>query len=291
MRAAVRRAGSGEFQGVEVVSGCDLETDDRWPTALESVGCVVHCAARVHVMSESAADPLAAFRQANVEGTLRVARAAVNAGVRRFVFLSTVKVMGESTTGHRPFSEADEPAPEDAYGQSKREAEQALRALAAKTGLEVVVVRCPLVYGPGVAGNFRNLIRLADSSWPLPLGGIRNARSMVFVGNLVDFVIHVSTAEVAAGQTFLVSDGSDLSTSQLVGMIREELDRPVRLFPAPWVLLGTLARLAGKEPVVSRLTGSLQVDITRARQLLGWEPPYTVHQGIGETLRPDMARC
>lgn len=241
-------------------------------------------------MKESADDPLAAFRQVNVEGTLRVAQAAVDAGVRRFVFLSSVKVLGESTTGRGPFTELDEPAPEDAYGLSKWEAEQALRALAAETGLEVVIVRCPLVYGPGVGGNFRSLIRLADTPWPLPFGGINNARSLVYVGNLVDFLVQVCGDSAARGKTYLLSDGDDLSTSRLVGLLREELGRPARLFRVPWGFLGVLAGVVGKAPVVSRLTGSLQVDITRARQQLRWVPPYTFRQGIAETLKRDVAQ-
>lgn len=284
VRAAVRRADCGKLSGAEVVSGCDLGADDQWSAGLEGVEYVIHCAGRVHVMKESADNPLAAFRQANVEGTLRVARAAVDAGVRRFVFLSSVKVLGESTTERGPFTELDEPAPEDAYGRSKWEAEQALRALAAETGLEVVIVRCPLVYGQGVAGNFLSLMKLVDSPWPLPFGHIDNARSLVFVGNLVDFLVHLIHARAAGGETFLVSDGADLSTTKLVDLLRNALGRPSRLFRFPWRSVMPLIRLAGREAAVERLLGSLQVDIAKASDILDWQPPFSVEQGIADTV-------
>ena len=282
--AAVRTLAGNDIAGVRVVQGCDVTKGEGWSSALDGVDCVVHCAARVHVMKESADNPLAAFRQVNVEGTLRVAQTVVDAGVRRFVFLSSVKVLGESTTGRRPFTELDELAPEDAYGRSKWEAEQALRALAAETGLEVVIVRCPLVYGPGVGGNFRSLMRLADSPWPLPFGGIDNARSLVFVGNLVDFLVHVIHAREAGGETFLVSDGADLSTTKLVELLRNAFGRPSRLFRFPWRSVMPFIRLAGREAAVERLLGSLQVDIAKASDILDWQPPFSVEQGIADTV-------
>lgn len=284
VRAAVRRADTGQLPGVEVVPGCNLESDSHWSTALGGVECVVHCAARVHVMKESAVDPLTAFRQLNVGGTLRVATAAVHAGVRRFVFLSSVKVLGESTSDRGPYTEADVPAPEDAYGQSKHEAEQALKALAENTGMEVVIVRSPLVYGPGVGGNFNSLLKLVDSGWPLPFEGIPNARSMVYVGNLIDFLMHLTLRDGVGGETFLVNDGRDISTTELVSMLRRELGRQTRLFGVPWALVSRLARWLRRDALVSRLTGSLQVDASKAWEQAGWHPPYTIEQGIADTL-------
>ena len=243
-------------------------------------GCVVHLAARVHVMNDSEPDPLAAFRAVNVAGTLNLARQAAAAGVKRFVFISSVKVNGEQTKPGQPFTEADEPNPQDAYGQSKHEAEMGLRQIAADTGLEVVIIRPPLVYGPGVKANFAALMRAVQRGWPLPLGAVHNQRSLVALDNLVDFIIACTTHPQAANQTFLVSDGQDLSTTELIRGMAQAAGVPVRLLPVPVWALQAGATLLGKGDAVQRLCGNLQVDIAKARNLLGWLPPVSIEEGL-----------
>ena len=245
---------------------------------------VVHLAARVHVMNDGAADPLVEFRKVNVEGTFNLARQAVAAGVRRFVFLSSVKVNGECTLAGHAFDEAARPAPQDAYGLSKHEAEQGLRQIAAETGMEVVIIRAPLVYGPGVKANFASLVRGVRRGWPLPLGAVRNRRSLVGLGNLVDFIVTCTTHPQAANQTFLVSDGQDLSTADLVRALARATGVPARLPSVPvWALHGAAA-LLGKGDAVQRLCGNLQVDITKAREVLGWAPPVSVEEGLRQAV-------
>lgn len=277
-------------ENVESVPDFELSNSDKSHGVFEGIDCVVHCAARVHVMTDSVADPLAEFRKVNVEGTLKLAKGAANAGVRRFIFLSSVKVHGESSQGHSPLNELEDTCPSDPYGHSKLEAENGLRALSRQTGMEVSIVRCPLVYGPGVKGNFRALLRLADSPWPLPLGRIDNARSLLFVDNLTDFLMRVIAAPEAANDTFLVSDGRDLSTSEIVSSLRLELGRPSRLWPFPWALARALCRFMGKDLVLSRLLDSLQVDSSKARRVLGWTPPYSVEEGLAATILADRNR-
>lgn len=284
-RAAVRNSQNSLPEHVEVLKGCTLESDENWASALTGVDCVLHCAARVHVMKETEPDPEQAFHRVNIEGTLRLARFAAEAGVRRFVFLSSVKVLGEGTMTKDPYTEETVPAPEEAYGRSKLAAEQGLIALSEESGMEVVIVRCPLVYGPGVGGNFHSLMKLVDSPWPLPFGHIDNARSLVFVGNLVDFLVHVIDAPKASGQTFLVSDGVDLSTTKLIELLRGAYGRPPRLFRFPWRWVMPIARLARREAALERLLGSLQLDIGKARDTLGWQPPFSVEQGIADTVK------
>ena len=242
---------------------------------------MLHSAARVHVMEDTEADPLMAFRAVNVDGTLNLARQAAAAGVKRFVFISSVKVNGESTPPGRSFTEADAPNPQDAYGQSKHEAEQGLRQLSAETGMEVVVTRPPLVYGPGVKANFAALMRAVQRGWPLPLGAVHNQRSLVALDNLVDFIVTCITHPQAANQTFLVSDGQDLSTTELVrGMAQAAGVVPARLLPVPVWALQAGASLLGKGDAVQRLCGNLQVDMSKARSLLGWVPPVSVEEGL-----------
>lgn len=282
--APVRRVCPGLPDSVQqpVINGIDPDTN--WSAALTGIDCVVHAAARVHVMSETAADPLAEFRAVNVAGTLNLARQAAAAGVRRFVFISSIKVNGEQTDDRPPFAPGDTPAPEDPYGMSKHEAEAGLRELAAETGMELVIIRPPLVYGPGVKGNFRSLLKLAGLPVPLPLGGIRNRRSLVFLGNLVDFIVHAAQHPAAANQTFLVSDGHDLSTTELLSRMRKALGRPGWLLPIPGQWLWGAARVAGKGGIGQRLCGSLGLDTSLNESLLGWNPPYTVEQGLAETV-------
>jgi nucleoside-diphosphate-sugar epimerase len=231
-------------------------------------------------MNDTAADPLTAFRAVNVDGTLNLVRQAATAGVKRFVFISSVKVNGELTQPGRAFTETDAAAPQDAYGQSKHEAEQGLRQLAADTGMEVVIIRPPLVYGPGVKANFAALMRAVQRGWPLPLGAVHNQRSLVALDNLVDFIVTCITHPQAANQTFLVSDGEDLSTTELVRGMAQAVGVPARLLPVPVWALQAGATLLGKGDAVQRLCGNLQVDISKARNLLGWTPPVSVAAGL-----------
>ena len=257
---AVRRGGQRwPEQVLPIVTG-DLHPSNDWSIALEGVAVVVHSAARVHVMHDTEADPLAAFRAVNVEGTLNLARQAAAAGVKRFVFVSSIKINGESTQLGRAFTEVDLPNPQDAYGQSKHEAEQGLRQLSADTGMKVAIIRPPLVYGPGVKANFASLMRAVQRGWPLPLGAVHNQRSLVALDNLVDFIVTCITHPQAANQTFLVSDGQDLSTTELVRGMAQAAGVPARLLPVPvWALQG---------------------DISKARNLLGWVPPVSVEEGL-----------
>lgn len=247
---------------------------------LNGAEVVIHCAARVHVMQDTADDPLSVFRQVNRDMTLALARLAAESGVRRFVFLSSIKVNGESTSGRHPFQPDEHACPEDPYGISKLEAERGLRELASETGMEVVIIRPPLVYGPGVKGNFASMIGLVEKGLPLPLGAIHNKRSLVALDNLVDLIITCIDHPAAANQVFLAGDGEDFSTTELLRTVAGAMGKPSRLVPVPAGLLMAGATMLGKKPVAQRLLGSLQVDISKARTLLGWEPPLTVEQGL-----------
>jgi len=277
---AVRRGGQQWPERVLPRVMGDLEPSTDWSVALGGVSAVVHCAARVHVMSDTAADPLAEFRQVNVQGTLNLARQAAAVGARRFVFVSSIKVNGEATQLGRPFTADDAPAPLDAYGVSKMEAEQGLRELSAQTGMEVVIIRPPLVYGPDVKANFAAMMRWLRRGIPLPLGATHNQRSLVALDNLVDLIVTCLSHPAAANQTFLVSDGEDVSTTELLQRMGQVMNRPARLIPVPAGLLTQAAALMGKRDVAQRLCGSLQVDIQKTRQLLGWKPPLTLDQGL-----------
>ena len=261
----------------------EIGAGTEWTCALEGVEVVVHCAARAHVMQERSSDSLSLYRAVNVEGTRRLAVQAAHCGVKRLVYLSSVKAAGERSAPGRPLRVSDPPAPEDAYGVSKLEAESALREVGAATGLETVIVRPPLVYGPGVKGNFLRLLDAIARGWPLPLGALENRRSAVSLANLADFVGACVTSPAAAGQTFFVSDDEDLSTGSLARRIGAALGRPARLLPVPAAVLSMLAKMAGKTAEVERLVGTLQVDLTDARGLLAWSPPCTVEQGLRET--------
>jgi nucleoside-diphosphate-sugar epimerase len=263
----------------EVLVGT-INAQTNWTYALAGVELVVHAAARVHVMSDKSADPLAEFRRVNVEGTLNLAQQAAASGVRRFVFVSSVKANGEATLPNQAFTESDAPAPLDPYGQSKHEAELGLRQLAADTGMEVVIIRPPLAYGPGVKANFAALMRAVQRGWLFPLGSVHNQRSLVALDNLVDLIVTCLHHPAAANQTFLVSDGQDLSTAELVQGMAEAAGVPARLMPVPVWVLQAGARLFGKGAAVQRLCGNLQVDISKARSLLGWVPPVTVGEGL-----------
>jgi nucleoside-diphosphate-sugar epimerase len=258
-----------------------LAADADFRHMLAGVDAVVHLAARVHIMEERAADPLAAFRAVNTSGTLNLARQAAETGVRRFVFVSSVKVNGEETTPGSPFRHDDLPNPEDPYGISKREAEDGLLELAAQSGMDVVIVRPPLVYGPGVKANFAAMMRAVQRGLPLPLGAVtHNRRSLVALDNLVDLLITCLDHPAAANQTFLVSDGEDLSTADLLRWLGRAMNKPARLFPVPVPLLRAGAALLGKRDVARRLLGNLQIDISHTRETLGWTPPITVDEGL-----------
>ena len=241
---------------------------------------VVHTAARVHVMQDKAVDPLAEFRRTNVDGTIALARQAAASGVHRFVFISSVKVNGEATLLGRPFMADDVQDPQDAYGISKMEAEQGLGQIAVETGMEVVIIRPPLVYGPGAKANFAALMRAVQRGWPLPLGAVHNQRSLVALDNLVDFIVTCVSHPQAANQTFLVSDGQDLSTTDLVRGMAQAAGVPARLLPVPVWALQAGASFLGKGDAVQRLCGNLQVDISKARSLLGWVPPVSMEEGL-----------
>lgn len=281
VRKAVRIAGSDDAGAIAVG---DIGPDTDWSAALEGAQCVVHLAARTHVLRESVAEPLAEYRRINAAGSERLARSAVARGVRRLVFLSSVKVNGEST-GARPYTENDAPRPEDAYGASKWEAEQALARVAAETGLQVVVLRAPLVYGPGVKGNFLRLIRWVARGWPLPLGAINNRRSLLFVGNLVDVIRKSIDAPPAACRTYLVADGEDVSTPELARRLAAVVGVKPRLLSFPLAPLKLAATLAGRGAEFARLTGSLRVDSSRIRHELDWRPRFTLAQGLEQTAR------
>lgn len=284
VRPVFRDADSAERAGVngeQAALVATLSADTDWSAALQGVGVVVHCAARAHVMHETAADSLAVFRAVNVDGTLNLARQASAAGVQRFVFISSVKVNGEGTVWGRPFTADDQPAPEDAYGISKAEAEAGLRDLAAKTGMELVVIRPPLVYGPSVKGNFASMMHWVARGVPLPLAAAtRNRRSLVALGNLVDLIAICIQHPRAAGQVFLVSDGEDVSTAELLRRIAKAQGQSARLLWVPIGLLRFFARLLGKGSVAQRLLGSLQVDIAKNRELLGWTPLVSLNEGL-----------
>lgn len=283
VRAAVRRPVAQPIRGLDyaVTDGVFPQTD--WTAVLRGVSSIVHAAARVHVMREPSPDPLAEFRRVNVEGTLTLARQAVEAGVRRFVFISSIKVNGEATAKERPFLASDEPRPLDAYGLSKLEAEQGLRELANRTGLEVAIVRPPLVYGPGVKANFFSMMKWLHRGVPLPFGSIHNRRSLVGIDNLVDLIARCLRHPAAAGQTFLVSDGEDLSTTELLRRLGMALGAPARLIPVPERVLVYAAKTMGGARLAQRLCGSLWLDISRTRQLLDWSPPVTVDEGLRRT--------
>ena len=234
-------------------------------------------------MSDTAEDPLTAYREVNLEATLRLARQAVEAGVRRFVFVSSVKVNGEATNG-KPFASDDSPAPCDPYGQSKMEAEAALLAMGSETGLEVVIVRPPLVYGPGVKANFLSLVKLVRMGVPLPFGRADGYRSMVALDNLVDLLITCATHPNAPGSTFMVSDGHDLSVGDLVRMIGNAMNKKVYLLPVPPTVLRQTASLLGKSAVTDRLFGSLQVDMRATMERLDWKPVMSPQQAVDKTV-------
>jgi len=281
--AGSRREGVSSIDAEWVVTP-SLEAGVDWSQALHEVSAVVHAAARAHVLEEEAVDPLAEFRRCNVEGTLELARQAAEAGVRRFVFLSSIGVLGRSS--ERPLRFDDEPAPEDDYAVSKLEAEQGLAELSKETGMEVVVVRPPLVYGPNAPGNFGKLMEWVARGVPLPLGAVDNRRSLVGLDNLVDLLVTCLEHPAAANRVFLAGDGEDLSTTDLLRRVAAAMGRRARLVPVPPVLLRAGARAVGRGEMARRLLDSLQVDISHTRETLGWEPPVSVDEGLRRAVVP-----
>ncbi len=268
---------------VETVQVESIGLDTDWSRALPGIDVIVHLAARAHVMNNNVGDPLAAFREVNVDGTKSLAKMAANAGVKCFVFISSVKVNGEGKA--IPYSEKDKPAPIEPYAVSKREAEQALNEIAEETGLEVVVLRSPLVYGPDVKANFLRLLKLVEKGVPLPLASIYNRRSLIYLGNLIDAIVAGIKHPKAAGQTYLVSDGEDIATPDLVRQIADAMGRPSRLFPVPVPILRFAGKIFGKIDSIERLIGSLTVNSSKIRRELDWRPPFTMEQGLRETAK------
>jgi nucleoside-diphosphate-sugar epimerase len=280
--AAVRDKNAEIAPGVTTRIVSDIGTTE-WVPHLEGVDAVMHLAARVHRPNETDTAALVESRRVNRDGTLRLAEAAGAAGVRRFVFASSIKVNGETTDHRPPFTEDDPPQPRDAYAVSKWEAEQSLRAIAAHTGLEAVIVRPPLVYGEGVKANFLALLKICRLAPPLPFAGVDNRRSLIYVGNLADAMARCVVHPAAAGQVFLVRDGEDVSTPELMRRIAAALGRPARLFAVPTALLKAMARLAGRGDMAARLLDTLAVDDRKIRRELGWSPPFAMAEGLART--------
>ncbi|OGQ52421.1 MAG: NAD-dependent dehydratase [Deltaproteobacteria bacterium RIFCSPLOWO2_02_FULL_53_8] len=281
-KGVVRHPGYLDAESL-VVPSIDGSTD--WQLVIGGIDAVIHLAARVHVMKDHVADPMAEFLKVNVEGTLALARQAADAGVKRFVFLSSIKVNGEQTQTGQRYAPNDTPKPSDPYGISKCEAEKGLRRIAEETGMEVVIIRPVLVYGPGVKGNFLSMMRWLHKGIPLPLGAINNARSLVALDNLIDLIITCLHHPAAANQTFLVSDGEDISTTELLKRTASAMGAKTRLIPVPASIIQNGARLLGKRDIGQRLCGSLQVDISKTRELLGWAPLITTEQALEQTVK------
>lgn len=271
------------IHGVKEIKISDMDGQSNWKEILGGVDVVVHAAARVHVMHEQAPDALAAFRKVNVEGTLNLARQAADAGVKRFIFISSIKVNGEGTLAGEPYTADDIPAPSDPYGISKLEAEQGLKALTTVTGMELVIIRPVLVYGPGVKANFLNMMRWLYKGIPLPFGAVRNRRSLIFLDNLVDFIVICLDHPAAANQIFLASDGEDVSTSELLRKLARCLGKSAHMVALPVWFMTVVATMLGKQAFAKRLFGSLQVDLSKNQQLLGWTPPVSLDHGLSLT--------
>lgn len=274
-------------QGSTIID--DIGPDTDWKAALAGVDTVIHLAARVHVMQDTASDPLAAFRRTNVAGTLALARQFASEGGKRFIFVSSIKVNGEGTLPGTAYTASDVPAPQDSYGQSKAEAESELFKLSGASGLEVVVIRPPLVYGRGVKANFASMIKWVRRGVPLPLASVCNVRSLVYVENLVDLIMLVIDHPKAANRILMVSDGRDVSTPELLTEIGISANAPARLFPLPPWLLYWGATLLGRRSIADRLLGNLQVDISDTQTLLEWSPPVTFYEAIRRTVDPSSS--
>jgi len=275
-----------EIDAVHIVKVKDFDANNDWSSSLANQHVVIHAAARAHIMKDDVINPLDEYRRVNVDGSINLARQAALAGVKRFIFISSIKVNGEQSLPGKPFAADDSPAPADDYGISKAECEVALQQVADETGMELVIIRPPLVYGPGLKGNFATMIKVVQKGILLPLGAIKNKRSLVAVDNLVDLIITCIDHPSAANQVFLAGDGQDLSTTELLQGIAAAMGKPSRLIPVPVSLLMFGATLLGKRAVAQRLLGSLQVDISKARDLLDWEPPISVQEGLRRCFEP-----
>lgn len=283
VRGTVRRE-INQFTGkVDWIKIRDINPEIDWMDSLDGIDCIVHLAARVHVMDEKAAEPLVEFRRVNVDSTLNLARQAALAGVRRFVFVSSIKVNGEYTQIGRPFTAHEKPDPQDFYGMSKYEAEVGLLEIALKTAMEVVIIRPPLVYGPGVKANFASMMRWLIWRIPLPFGAVYNKRSMIALDNLVDLIVTCLYHPKAANQTFLVSDGEDMSIKEILRRMGEALGKPAWLIPVPVRFMSIIAKLIRKEAIAQRLFESLQVDSSKTLEILGWKPVVTVDVALQKT--------
>ena len=285
VRSALRSTPDTTLETVDYAIAPKLERDADWSAALDGVSTVIHTAARVHIMRERSNDALSDYRSVNVEGTLSLARQAAKIGVKRFVFLSSIKVNSEETKPGKPYTEYDTPAPKDAYGQSKLEAELGLHDIANQTGMEIVILRPTMIYGLGVKGNFARLIKLIALGIPLPLKSVDNRRSMISLKNCVDLIICAAKHDKAAGQTFLMSDGEDLSTPNLIKLLGWAMHKPVRLFAFPPSIMSFSAAVISQRDIAQRLIGNLQVDISRARQDLNWTPVQSVKEGLIATVQ------
>lgn len=260
----------------------DINSETDWSNILRDQNVVIHTAARAHVMIDKAVNPLAEYRRVNVEASVNLAKQAAAAGVNRFIFISSIKVNGDGGESTRVYYHNDPPAPEDNYGISKAEAEVELKKIAEDTGMEMVIIRPTLIYGPDVKGNFNSLIKLVCRGLPLPLGAIHNCRSMVAIDNLIDLIVTCIDHPKASDQTFLVSDDQDMSTTELLEVMAHSFNKKAILIPIPAKLLHIAARLLGKEAIVDRLCGSLKVDITHTKDTLGWRPPVTMEQQLAK---------
>ncbi|MCI5165706.1 MAG: SDR family oxidoreductase [Candidatus Electrothrix sp. GM3_4] len=278
--AAVRRSPETFPPSVQQIPVADLLPETDWQPALSDVGTVVHLAARAHILRETAPDPLSAFRKVNVQGTKRLAEQAASSGVRRFIFISSIGVLGTHTNGRKPFTEEDKPTTPEYYGISKWEAEQSLRKIEAESGMEVAILRPPLIYGPGVKANFLNLVKLVDKGIPLPLDCVKNTRSLLGLSNMISAITTCITHEKAAGKTYLLSDGEDVSTPELVRHIATALGKKPRLLPIPTILLRLSGNLTGKTAQVDRLLGSLVIDSSKIRDELGWRPVCSMQEEL-----------
>lgn len=282
LTAVVRRVTDSLPGTIQQTPVGDLRPNTNWTPVLNGVDTVIHLAARVHVMRDDTTDPLAAFRRINTIATLNLAQQAADARARRFIYLSSIKVNGENTTD-KPFTPKEHNVPTDPYALSKYEAERGLMEMAQQTGMEIVIIRPPLVYGPGVKGNFRQLIQWTHRGIPLPLGAIHNQRSLVALDNLINLVITCINHPAAANQTFLISDDEDLSTTELLQRLGNALDKPACLFPVPQGLLEHGLKLIGKGDIARRLCSDLRIDISNTKQRLDWKPPVSVDEGLRRT--------
>lgn len=283
VRAVVRSAGTSEVGAEEVPLG-DFTMVSDWEPVLNGLDIVVNLAARVHVMHEIESEPLQAFRTMNVDVTRSVAQAAARANVKRFLYLSSIKVNGESTQSDKPFHASHQPAPEDPYGVSKLEAEITLKDIGAETGLEIAVVRPPLVYGPNVGGNFLRLLKLSTMGVPLPFGSVRNARAMIAVENLVDAIIHFSTTPIDGWVVALVKDSDSLSTGELLKLMGASSTKPSHILPFPVSVLSGGMRLLGKSAEADRLFGTLEIEISSDPEVQPWSPRFEARNTIKSTV-------